>query len=88
MKETAFVDVRIMQALSHPIRGEILRMLASEVSLSPMRALSLLPSSKMISLSQMNYHVWSLGRDGLVERAGSPSCPDRGITYRATAKGA
>lgn len=76
-----------MQALSHPIRSEILRLLASDETVSPKRTLSLLPSGEMISLSQVNYHVWFLGRDGLVEPAGRQSGPDEGVAYRATAKG-
>ena len=76
-----------MQALSHPIRSEILRLLASEETLTPQRTISLLSSGEMLSLSQVNYHVWFLDRDGLVEPAGLQPDVDKGIVYRATAKG-
>jgi DNA-binding transcriptional ArsR family regulator len=87
MRKTPFVEARIMQALSHPIRSEILRLLASEETLSPQHTISLLSSSEMISLGQVNYHVWFLDRDGLVEPAGVQPGLDKGIVYRATAKG-
>lgn len=87
MERPTFVEPRIMQAVSHPIRSDFLRLLAKESTLSPKRAIALLPSTEGISLSQVNYHVWVLGRDGLVEPAGGQPGPGRGIPYRATAKG-
>jgi hypothetical protein len=39
-----------------------------------------------ISLSQVNYHVWVLVGDGLVEAAGQARLGE-GVSYRATAKG-
>jgi hypothetical protein len=86
-RKRAFVEPRIMQAVSHPIRSEFLRLLAKEVTLSPKGAIALLPSMERLSLSQVNYHMWVLGRDSLVEPAGWESGPDEGISYRATAKG-
>lgn len=76
-----------MQALSHPIRSGFLRLLAREPTISPKRAIALLPSMEALSLSQMNYHVWVLDRDGLVESVSGRTSVDQGIPYRATAKG-
>ena len=87
MNETAFVEPQIMKALSHPIRSEIIRLLATEATLSPKRTISLLPASEMLSLSQVTYHVWLLIKDGLVEPDRRQSGPAGNGAYRATAKG-
>lgn len=81
-----FVEPRIMQALSHPLRSEFLRLLAAKVTLSPKRAYGLLPSMEALSLSQMNYHVRSLERSGLV-KAGKADNRRAGTPYWATPLG-
>lgn len=75
-----------MQAVSHPLRSDFLRLLATEVTLSPKRAYGLLPTPEGISLSQINYHVWSLERGGLIELT---KMDDRkaGVAYVATPLG-
>jgi DNA-binding transcriptional ArsR family regulator len=81
-----FVEPRIMQALSHPLRSEFLRLLAAEGTLSPKRAYGLLPSMETLSLSQMNYHIWSLVKSGLV-KAGKADDRRAGTPFRATPLG-
>jgi hypothetical protein len=87
MNEAAFVEPPIMKALGHPIRSGIIRLLATEATLSPRRTISLLPVSEVLSLSQVNYHIWLLGKDGLIEPATRQSGPAGTVAYRATAKG-
>jgi DNA-binding transcriptional ArsR family regulator len=81
-----YVEPRIMQALSHPLRSEFLRLLATEVTLSPKRAYGLIPSLEALSLSQMNYHVRSLEKTGLV-KAGKADDRRAGTPFRATSLG-
>jgi hypothetical protein len=76
---------RPSQAMSHPIRAELLRLLVENESLSPTEALELL-DGEGIALSNVAYHARVLHDSDLVEVAGD--CDrGRGIPYRATPAG-
>lgn len=76
---------RSSQALSHPIRAELLRLLVENESLSPTEALELL-NGEGVGLSNVVYHARVLHDCDLVEVAGDLD-QGRGIPYRATQAG-
>jgi DNA-binding transcriptional ArsR family regulator len=80
------------QALGHPIRIAFLRLLARRTSLSPVEALSEMPSAlkelpeaqqvlvgNELALSQISYHVGVLENLGIVETEGQPDRQGRSL---------
>ncbi len=73
------------QALGHPVRASLLRLLSCRSTLSAKQALHLRVSPGSLSLSQVNYHLGVLDRDGLVEPA--TALTSDGLPFRFTDKG-
>jgi DNA-binding transcriptional ArsR family regulator len=79
------VDGRLAQAVSHPLRISLLRLLATREKVSLGEALTAMEGRGGISLRQVRYQVFVLERLGLVERA---ERQDRGgVSVRATEAG-
>jgi DNA-binding MarR family transcriptional regulator len=85
-EEKAFVDPRLMAAVSHPVRADFLRLLAEHKELSPLAAQKRLGEKHKVTLSQLTYHVGMLERSNLIESTGERAAAG-GLQLIATAKG-
>lgn len=84
-EKTPEFEYRLAKMLEHPVRIELLRLLAESDTLSPAEALERLPGNDL-RLSKVTYHARVLDHFGLVEGAGQPD-PDRGVPFRVTTHG-
>jgi Helix-turn-helix domain len=80
------LDPHLVRVAANPVRVGLLRLLATQETLSPREAIQRLETGHRLGLSQILYHVGVLQRYELVEPAGLPD-RERGSLYRATARG-